>query len=90
MKKHVNIRVFGKVHGVGYRFNTKAEADKLGLRGFVRNDTDGSVYIEIEGSEGGLKQFVKWCEEGPEFGRVKRIESGDGKVKKFSVFKIKY
>jgi len=90
MAKHVNIRVFGKVQGVGYRFNTKAEADKLGLAGFVRNDPDGSVYIEVEGPEKRILEFINWCKDGPEFGRVKRIETEAGKVKNLSDFKIQY
>ena len=50
MKKHLNIHIYGKVQLVGYRFTAKMRADKLGVSGFVRNESDGSVYIEALGT----------------------------------------
>ncbi|HNU41845.1 MAG TPA: acylphosphatase, partial [Cyclobacteriaceae bacterium] len=45
---HINILVTGTVQGVYYRASTKQKADELGIKGFVRNQPDGSVYIEAE------------------------------------------
>ena len=59
------IRVSGKVQGVFYRASAKNEADKLGVRGIVRNEPDGSVYIEAEGNESELSNFIAWCKKGP-------------------------
>lgn len=89
-KKHLNIKVFGKVQGVGFRFNTRNVADKLDLTGFVRNEPDGSVYIEVEGGEELLGKFVSWCENGPEFAKVKRIETNEEDLKDFNSFEVKY
>lgn len=61
------ITVNGRVQGVGFRYSTLREARRLGICGFVRNMPDGSVYIEAEASEEVLKNFVKWCEQGPGF-----------------------
>jgi acylphosphatase len=47
----LQIRVWGKVQGVFYRASAKQEADKLGIRGTVKNEPDGSVVIQAEGSE---------------------------------------
>jgi acylphosphatase len=47
--KHWNIKVTGKVQGVFFRASTKAVADQLGVKGFVKNLSDGSVYIEAAG-----------------------------------------
>jgi len=88
--KHLNIQVFGRVQRVGFRFNTKRKADKFNLAGFVRNEPDGSVIIEIEGSEEPLEKFTNWVRKGPMFANVKRIEKKTGKVKGFKEFKIKY
>lgn len=88
MKKHLNIHIYGKVQLVGYRFTAKMRADKLGVFGFVRNESDGSVYIEAEGHGKHLKEFVAWCKKGPMFARVKRVEIKEGNPGKFSGFKI--
>jgi len=55
--RHLNIRVSGKVQGVFFRASTKEQADQLGVKGFVRNEPNGDVYIEVEGDEEKLKIF---------------------------------
>jgi len=59
------IHVMGYVQGVGFRFRTMREAVSRGVKGFVKNMADGSVYIEAEGSRKQLKDFVEWCKKGP-------------------------
>ena len=49
-KKHLDIKISGKVQGVFFRDETKNKAEQLGLVGFVENTEDGKVYIEAEGS----------------------------------------
>ncbi len=49
--KNLIIKIYGDVQGVNFRFEAKLTADKLGVKGFVRNEADGSVYIEAEGEE---------------------------------------
>jgi acylphosphatase len=68
--KAVTIRITGKVQGVFFRASTKDEADRLGLSGIVRNEPDGSVYIEAEGSEEMILSFEQWCRKGPSRARV--------------------
>ncbi len=64
MKRYI-IRVSGKVQGVFFRASTKEIADQLGLNGIVRNEPDGSVYVEAEGERGPLEAFAAWCKIGP-------------------------
>ncbi len=64
------IRVTGHVQGVGFRWSAASEARNLGIKGFVKNLSDGSVYIEAEGSIKELNIFVEWCKKGPAFGFV--------------------
>lgn len=71
--KHWKITVKGKVQGVYFRLTTKAVADQLGVKGFVINEPDGSVYIEAEGDEFGLKSLVEYCEEGPDRAEVESV-----------------
>lgn len=75
MKKHLKIRVTGKVQGVWFRDSTKAVANQLGITGFVRNEPDGSVYIEAEGNPLEMRQFVEWCHEGPDRAKVEGVET---------------
>ncbi|MBI4947884.1 MAG: acylphosphatase [Bacteroidetes bacterium] len=63
--KHYNITVSGKVQGVFYRQSTFDIAQQLGIKGLVQNETNGSVYIEAEGTVEQLKKFVEWCKKGP-------------------------
>jgi acylphosphatase len=72
MKKHVTIRISGLVQGVFFRASTKEQADALNISGFVRNESDGSVYVEAEGDEKNLESFIAWCHHGPSRARVEK------------------
>ena len=74
MKKHVNIRVIGEVQGVFFRASAREKAAQLHINGFVRNEKDGSVYVEAEGEEGDLSRFLEWCQRGPIHAKVDRCE----------------
>ncbi|MFO7256703.1 MAG: acylphosphatase [Bacteroidota bacterium] len=87
--KHLNIRVTGRVQGVYFRASTRDIATKLKLRGFVRNEPDGSVYIEAEGSEEALDEFVAWCHHGPPAAIVKNVEVQEGPIQNMKPFDIK-
>ena len=86
--KHVSIRVSGKVQGVFFRASAKTRADQLDVAGNVRNEPDGSVHIEAEGSEESLGAFVDWCRQGPEFARVEQCVVRDGEVRNYRGFEI--
>lgn len=70
---HYNIKVEGNVQGVFYRSNTEEKARELGLTGFVRNEPDGSVYLEVEGDQPAVDNMIEWCHEGPQGARVKEV-----------------
>lgn len=71
--KHLSIQVIGKVQGVWFRVYTQKEANKLGLSGFVRNEPDGSVYIELSGPEPAVSQFLVWCKSGSPLSSVDNL-----------------
>jgi acylphosphatase len=87
-KKHLDIKVTGKVQGVFYRDSTKAVADQLGIKGFVKNVEDGSVYMEAEGDAVFIKAFLEWCHEGPDAARVEHVESNKGEMKNYRNFEV--
>ncbi len=88
--KAVKIVVFGKVQGVYFRANTKKEAKKYSINGFVKNENNGSVYIEAIGESDNLAAFIKWCRKGPILAYVKHVELEDIPFKHFSTFQIRY
>ena len=71
--KRISIIAKGKVHCVFFRANTEEKAKAIGLTGFVRNEPDGTVYIEAQGTPEKLDELVKWCKRGPERARVDEI-----------------
>lgn len=60
--KRYHIIFKGRVQGVGFRFQVKMLADRLGLTGTVRNMYDGSVEVYIQGNENQLMNFFKGLE----------------------------
>lgn len=86
--KHINIKVIGKVQGVFFRASTKAVADQMGIKGFVKNEKDGSVYIEAEAEQFVLDAFIEWCNEGPDKSVVEGVEVTDGEIKNYRNFEV--
>ena len=86
--KHINIQVIGKVQGVFYRAATKTAAEQIGVKGFVKNMEDGSVYIEAEGTDGQLQQLVDWCHKGPERAEVLLVKTSSGSLQNFKTFEV--
>ena len=78
------------VQGVGFRYSTIHKAKSLGIKGYVKNMYDGSVYIEAEGNNENIKEFVSWCRQGPSHARVSNIVVNDGEVNNFKYFDVKY
>lgn len=62
--KRITCTVSGKVQGVFYRNHCKQEADKRGIRGYVKNMPDGSVKIVGEGDPDKLKVWLRECRRG--------------------------
>lgn len=89
MKKiHLNISITGKVQGVTFRETTKYVADQSGIKGFVRNEPDGSVYMEAEAEQWELDAFLEWCNDGPDRAKVESCAVEKGELKNFTDFVI--
>jgi acylphosphatase len=88
--QHMEIRVTGRVQGVFFRYSARETAMRLGISGWVRNESDGSVSIEAEGPEPKLNQFLQWCRQGPTSAIVTDVEWHQGKVCKYKDFKLKW
>ena len=89
MIKRAIIKVRGKVQGVFFRAYCADEAQKLGLGGFAYNEPDGSVKIIGEGEEEKLRKLFSYCQSGPEFAKVDKVEvkweEASGEFKEFGI-----
>jgi acylphosphatase len=66
--------VHGRVQGVFYRGWAVEQAGALGLAGWVRNRTDGSVEMLVHGDAHWVEDMVARCHQGPPAARVDRVE----------------
>lgn len=71
----VHLRVAGTVQGVYFRASTQAQANRLGLVGWVRNRRDGTVEAVVEGPGPQVAQLVEWAHAGPPAARVAAVEA---------------
>ena len=72
--KHYKIKVEGKVQGVWFRKYTQEKALSLNLKGLVRNEPDGSVYVEVESEqENKLNEFIQWLYQGSPLSEVDNV-----------------
>lgn len=69
-----HLLIHGKVQGVYYRASAVAEATRLGVSGWVRNRSSGSVEAVICGSDEQIEAFIQWAQEGPPNADVRHIE----------------
>jgi acylphosphatase len=90
MAEHFNITVKGRVQGVFFRVSTQREASRLGLTGFVRNEADGGVYVEVEGEQADIDKLLLWIRRGgPPQGWVNDLDIEVGEIENFTRFEIR-
>ena len=90
-EKHLyKIHVTGWVQGVGFRWSAVREASNRGITGYVKNLSDGSVYIEAEGSREQLNAYVGWCKKGPGLGFVESVSVDIFPPVNYTVFRIEH
>ncbi len=82
----VHVVVSGRVQRVGFRNATQRQALLLGIVGWVRNVSDGSVEIHAEGVEDAVDKFLAWCRVGPIEAKVDEVRIEDVSPKGFVDF----
>lgn len=87
--KRLILKIHGKVQGVFFRDKTKKVANDLGLKGYVKNTSDGCVEVVTEGEEAALKKLLDWCKIGTEYSEVSEVEEewvdASGKFGEFEI-----
>ena len=87
----MQLKITGLVQGVFYRSTAKRIAQDLKLKGYVKNNEDGSVSLVAEGPEDKLVELLKWCQKGPENAQIKDIDvKYEAVTGKYPDFSIKY
>jgi acylphosphatase len=88
-KEQRHIRIHGKVQGVGYRFFATRVARRLGLKGFIQNNRDGTVEATVEGEKTAIDEWIEELKEGPRYAEVTKIDQDtrdfSGKLPDFDV-----
>jgi len=64
-KIRVHVIISGRVQGVFFRMETSRAAERIGVSGWVRNNSDGTVEAEFEGEKQNVVSMLEWCRKGP-------------------------
>jgi len=76
-ERRARVKIEGRVQGVFFRESTRREAERLGVKGWVRNLDDGDVEALLEGEASRVEQLIQWCHRGPRAARVDRVTITD-------------
>ena len=86
-----HIIVHGHVQGVGFRFYSYQNAIKNNIRGWVKNNHDGSVEIDAEGDMEDMVNFIDTIKTGTNFSNIEDLDAKEIEdLKKYRDFEIKY
>ena len=85
----LNMKITGKVQGVGFRFFVLQQAQKLGINGWVSNKSNGDVEALAQGEKADLELFIAKVKQGPAFSRVEDVSlNWVNEADKYFVFEI--
>ena len=73
MNKRLHLIIHGRVQMVAFRYSTRRKANSLGITGWVRNNSDGTVEAIFEGEEDKLKEILEYCHKGPMLAKVTNL-----------------
>jgi acylphosphatase len=92
MMPHIgrHLRVSGLVQGVCLRAWACDEARTLGIGGWVRNCSDGTVEAQVEGEAGAVEEFIDLVREGPPGARVDKVEVETADLEGSGRFDVRY
>lgn len=91
MKVRAHIHVSGMVQGVFFRSETRSQANKLNVKGWVRNLPDRRVEAVLEGEKEDVEKLIEFCKRGPVGARVTKVEVlWQSYTGEFRDFRIRY
>jgi acylphosphatase len=87
---HYEIKVTGRVQGVGFRYAARNQARELGLKGWVENRPDGSVHVAVQGDRASCNAFINWCRKGTGYSWVERVEYDERPLGAYDEFTVRH
>lgn len=91
IQKQAEIRARGRVQGVGYRYFVLNKAQDNNIRGYVKNEMNGDVFVMAQGDEKDIKTLIDWMHAGPPLSRVEKITvNWFEKSDSFKTFTVKF
>jgi acylphosphatase len=91
MKTRAHVFVSGRVQGVFFRSETRYEAKRRNVAGWVRNTWDGRVEAVFEGEKEDVEKVIDFCRRGPSGARVMKIDiRWEDYIEEFKEFKVRY
>lgn len=82
MNKELRLNITGRVQEVNFRVYAQKRAEELGLTGYVKNESDGSVTIVAQGEKERLSSLFEWSKSGPPMAYVKKVSMTLKDIKK--------
>lgn len=90
MKIHYSIQIYGRVQNVGFRYFVVLKAGEYQITGTVKNESDGIVVVEAEGTNEQLDIFLADLKEGPGWARVDDVKVSQPPVADYNGFRVVY
>ena len=85
------IKITGRVQGVGFRYYTQKQARILGLKGWVKNTSDGGVLVLAQGSREMIDTFIDYLRIGPTPAHVRNVSATPlTPTESYSDFTVRY
>jgi acylphosphatase len=85
------IKITGRVQGVGFRYFVQKRASEFNIKGWVKNTRDGGVLVMVQGEEKDVETFLEHLRIGPSMARVRKLEKSQmPDLEDFTDFSIRY
>jgi acylphosphatase len=84
------LRVTGRVQGVFFRAWAQRQAHELGVKGWIRNASDGSVEAHLEGDEAAIKALLDRIWQGPPSAQVEEVEVKEVAAENLNGFQVRH
>jgi len=88
MKKSIRVTLQGSLQPVFFNKFIKDAADKLDVRGFIRNKGDGIMEIFIEGNMDSVNEMILICKTGPQHSMIRSAHEKEEKFQDFKDFRV--
>jgi acylphosphatase len=85
-----HLSISGRVQGVFFRAWAREQAERLGIRGWVRNCPDGHVEAHVEGEADAVEQMIECLRVGPPSANVENVRVWDVEPCEFEGFEVRH